>query len=292
MDGASFSGFTDPAWPRGLDRHRIPDDALAEAYDAVSAPLRGCIKNTLALAHALYGEGPDTMEHRITDTTRGFSRTTRSTPVPWALAAFTPAYASGPRFAAALMPALLAHVPLVGAVCVGGSPSLSVRVVLELAGVEDAFSLDGGKFARLLRDMMPCGVGRLMLLHTGELASLRRDATALRVPVWEEVHPPRLLLTPGSGHMREYIAWGHPDALWEELSPRRGKDDAPTLRDFPEVDAVYCDAEEEQCFLSSAPLVLLPGMEGCWIHQRLSPHFFTRTATALGTAAPPAPGAL
>lgn len=283
-----FSGHA--VWPEDLDAHRLPDQALAEAYDATLPPLRGCIKNTLALTHAVYGECPDSLERRIIDSARGFARATHAEPVPWAVVAFTPAYAAGPRLAAALMPALLAHVPLLGAVCVGGRPSVAARVVLELAGVEDAFCLDQASFGRLLRDMRRCGVGRLALLHGGELASLRETAAELRLPVWEESRPPRLRIATGSGHERAHIAWGHPDAPLTEISSRElvAQPDA-FLPDIHEADAIFCDPEQETPSLRRAPLVLLPGMEGCWLHADLSPVFFTRTATALGTATPSVP---
>lgn len=278
------------AWPEDLDARRIPDQASAEAYDVTPPPLRGCIKNTLALTHAVYGERPDSLEHRIVDSARGFARATRAEPVPWAVVAFTPAYAAGPRLAAALMPALLAHVPLLGAVCVGGRPSVAARVVLELAGVEDAFCLDQASLSRLLRDMRRGGVGRLALLHGGELASLRETAAELRLPVWEEARPPRLQIAAGSGHERAHIAWGHPDAPLTEISMQDlvARPDTPTS-DTSEADAIFCDPEQEIASLRRAPLVLLPGMEGCWLHADLSPLFFTRTATALGTATPATP---
>ncbi len=282
--------FGEAAWAEDLDTCRITDEALAEAYDATPPPLRGCIKNTLALTHAVYGEHPDTLERRSIDTARGVARATRAEPAPWAVVAFTPAYAAGPRLAAALMPALLAHVPLLGAVCVGGRPSAAARVVLELAGVEDAFCLDQAYFSRLLRDMRRCGVGRLALLHRGELASLRDEGAALRMPVWEEARPPRLLIAAGSGHERSHIAWGHPDAHLTEISAQElaaGPD--VFLPGIHEVDAIFCDPEQEAPSLDRAPLVLLPGMEGCWLHTDLSPMFFTRTATALGTATPSIP---
>ena len=86
-----------------------------------------------------FGESTASQRSEVRNTHLGFWRRAISHPAPWAVIAFTPAYAAAARLAAACIPALLGGVPLVGAVCVGGAPAGNALVTLELTGVEDIF---------------------------------------------------------------------------------------------------------------------------------------------------------
>lgn len=256
-------------WPQWLEPHRVHDEALAEAYDAAPAPYRACIKNCMAFLHALWGESPDETCRETTDTARGYRYCVRNLPAPWTLTFCTPAYAASPRFTAAVMPALLARVPQVGAICVGQEASLPspvVRVALELMGVEDIFCLPPPKAHRLLREVREAnGTGRLLLLHDGELNTLREAAASLEIPSWEERRPPQLRLHAPADHDLELLRFCHPDAPLREIS----REDAARGHG---VDALFTDALTP----FPVPLLLRTGMEGCWAHKGLDTAFFRR----------------
>ena len=99
-----------------------------------------------------FGESTASQRSEVRNTHLGFWRRAISHPAPWAVIAFTPAYAAAARLAAACIPALLGGVPLVGAVCVGGAPAGNALVTLELTGVEDIFVM-----------VLDCGAGPLNL---------------------------------------------------------------------------------------------------------------------------------
>ena len=166
-------------WPEWAEEARLDDDLAAAAYEATPPACRAALKTGLALAHMHFGQSPGCLRESRGDPHLGFWRHTASFPAPWAVLAFTPEYAAAARLTAACVPALLADVPLVGAVCVGGAPHRAALVSLELSGVEDIFCLDETGLCALLEESQP-GPGRLVLLHKGELDNVARAASGLR----------------------------------------------------------------------------------------------------------------
>jgi hypothetical protein len=207
--------------------------------------------------HAFFGEAPDWEEHRLTRSVHGFCTRACNWPADWALVIFDAEYASAPRLLAALMPALLARVPLVLCICAPGPARSELLCALELAGQERIYALDASQSLDLIRGLCArAGQGRLVLLHRGALSAHRAAADEAGVPGWEDRRPPVLRIC-GAEPDAALIKLAHPDAVI-------AGDAAP--------DAVYCaepDAAQVQ-----APLIFPPGMEGCWLHSSLTPDFF------------------
>jgi hypothetical protein len=173
---------------------------------------------------------------------------------------FDAEYASAPRLLAALMPALLARVPLVLCASTPGPARPDLLCALELAGQEHIYALDAVDAAQsqnLLHALTAQpGQGRLVLLHRGALSALRATADAAEVPCWEERRAPLLRLC-GAEPDAALIRLAHPDAV-------SARDLAP--------DVLYCSGPD--AVQTQVPLILPPGMEGCWLHPSLTPDFF------------------
>lgn len=256
-------------WPVGLTRHRLDDAAMAAAYASSHARQRACIKHTLALLHTVWGEYPDSTAQRKEYSAQGLCLHTRQAPRPWAVAVIEPSYNAPTRLAAAVMCAVLARVPHISLCCVGGMPSASVCLALELAGVENIFCPPLADIAPLLYSLP--GKGICLLLHKGVLTPLAAALRAATIVVWEESCPPHLHIEANAPHDQDLIRWCHPDALLQ----------AATHNTCP--DALYTVYEGTP----RAPLCLLPHMEGCWLHPALSPDMFCERAVL---AAVPAHG--
>ncbi|WP_300717697.1 hypothetical protein [uncultured Desulfovibrio sp.] len=266
-----------PCWPRWLEGSRVPDAPRAAAYEATPAHLRAAVKTALALHHAHHGDTDVTACRDERFPRRGFRRTSAEGPAAHALVAFPASLRSPARLAAALMPAILAGVPLTGAFCIGGEPSPEVLVTLELAGVEDAFALAAGDFVRLTDELPRC---RVVLLHGLDRAALPGRS---RLPgrVWSEDALPLLLLPQADAVDAELLAFAHgPEIVANAL---RGADARAVLdggtAPGDRLPAALLDGEGA-ARLAVAPgdmpveLLLTPGCEAFWLHPGLGPDFF------------------
>lgn len=275
--GARSAGSGAPAlpasWPAWLEEARVDDGLAASAYEATPPRFRAALKTGLALAHFHFGESVT----RVDDTARhdrlGFARVRSCVPAPWALIVFSPAYAAAARLTAACAAALLAGVPRVGAVCLGGDPQGAALVSLELSGVEDIFRLDAGRFATLLDALAaaPGPRGRVVVLHGGELEALAPAIRKQGIPCHEEQRPPRLRVEEATPIDRELLAFAHGAATVDAA-----------LTASP-ADAVF---RADAGAAPDAPLTLCPGCEGFWLHPDLEPKFFTVSRQAFATWAP------
>lgn len=276
MTAAANAGSGAPAlrasWPAWLEEARVDDGLAASAYEATPPRFRAALKTGLALAHFHFGESVT----RVDDTARhdrlGFARVRTRVPAPWALIVFSPAYAAAARLAAACAAALLAGVPRVGAVCLGGEPQAAALVSLELSGVEDIFRLDAGRFAALLDALaaVPGPQGRVVLLHGGELEALAPAIRQRGIPCHEERRPPRLRVEEAAPVDRELLAFAHGAAVDAALTATPA-------------DAVF---RADAGAAPDAPLTLCPGCEGFWLHPDLEPRFFTVSRQAFATWTP------
>lgn len=261
-------------WPQWLEECRIDDAAMAQAYDSTALPLRAAVKNCIALCHAVYGEGASATVHSITNSAAGYWHSRSTQAAPWALLLFSPAYTAASRMAAALMPAILAHVPRIGALCVGGMPSQAARLTLELTGVEDGFISDEDDALALVQTMHSLGAGRLMLLHTGELAALASAARKAGIVCFEECAEPHLVVAQGHSIHADILHFAHGAAcpvLHEQAESKAA---------CTQYSAYYCSTAPAQAL--PYDLVLTQGMEGCWLHKALSREFFTNTSIKAG----------
>lgn len=276
MAAASGSGAPAPplSWPAWLEAARVDDGLAASAYETTPPDFRAALKTGLALAHFHFGECTPCLDDTARHDRLGFLRVRSRVPAPWTLIVISPAYAAAARLTAACAAALLAGVPRVGAVCLGGDPHAAALVSLELSGVEDVFRLDAGRFAALLDGLaaLPGPRGRVVVLHDGELASIAPAARKRDIPCHEEHHPPRLRVEATAPIDRELLAFAHGTAA---------VDAAPTAA--APVDAVFRATAEAD---PDAALTLCPGCEGFWLHPGLDPNFFTVSRQAFAPWAP------
>ena len=258
-----------PTLPSWLAACLVADSELARAYEDTAPELLALCKHTLAVQHAFFGEAPDWEEESLLRRPQGFRTRVCARPADWALVIFDADYASAPRLLAALMPALLARVPLVLCVCAPGPARAELLCALELAGQEQIYALKAFQSMDLVRGLAEQpGQGRLVLLHRGALSPLRAAAEERELLCWEERRAPVLRIC-GSEPDAALIRLAHPDAASEgEAVP----------------DAIYCSRRE--AVPARAPLVLPPGMEGCWLHPSLTPAFF-RVRALVFDAVPP-----
>ncbi|MDR0466491.1 MAG: hypothetical protein LBH94_03940 [Deltaproteobacteria bacterium] len=246
-----------PALPSWLAQCLVPESDLALAHNETAPELLALCKHTLAVQHVFFGEAPDWDERRQTRSAHGFCSRVCGRPADWTLVVFDAEYASAPRLLAALMPAFLARVPLVLCASTPGPARPELLCALELAGQEDIYALNAAQSLELLHGLTAqAGQGRLVFLHRGSLSDLRAAAGAADVPCWEERRAPVLRIC-GPEPDAALIRLAHPDAA----SAGNAAPDA-LYRSGP-------DAAQEQ-----VPLILPPGMEGCWLHTTLTPDFF------------------
>lgn len=260
------------SWPEVCDALRLNDAVMAQAYDSVAPALRACIKTGIAFQYALYGEQPNQEARYICDSARGFAHGMQYRPAAWTMLFLGPDYASGPRLVAALMPALLSRVPLVGIACLGALPSQAVCASLELLGVEDIFCLADLPAAQHLLQQLadantPYGPGRALFLHKGELAPLEQAARLLNLGLWQEAAAPRIAMQAYSVCDAKTLQWCHPDVQFiTENNSNMQEADAV----FGATPPLMLQANPQQ----SAPLLLGSGTEGLWWHKNLEPSFF------------------
>lgn len=270
--GAGWPTSWPLSWPEMCDALRLDDAVMGQAYDSVAPALRACIKTGIAFQYALHGEQPNQAARYINNSAQGFAYGVQCRPAAWTMLFLGPDYASAPRLVAALMPALLARVPLVGLACLGALPSQAVCASLELLGVEDIFCLPDLPAAQhLLQQLARTGTpqvpGRALFLHKGELAPLEQTARRLNLNVWQEAAAPRIALHAQGDYDVKILQWCHPDAqiLAEDNSNMRA------------VDAVFGAAPPLMLPPSphqDVPLLLGVGTEGLWWHKNLEPCFF------------------
>ena len=283
MENRQEPGAEAPAavcWPQWAEAARLDDALAAAAYEATPAHLRAAVKTGLALAHMHFGESTTSQRNEVRNAHLGFWRRSIAHPAPWAVVAFTPAYAAAARLAAACMPAQLGGVPLVGAVCVGGTPSNNALVTLELAGVEDIFVMDSAGLCTLLEETQP-GPGRLVLLHRGELDAVAGAARALELPCYEERRSPILCLPKPDTFDLEALAFAQAEALAGALdAPLHLTPDATYLA--PVAALGHCRERRTGPFPHSSAPAITPGCEGFWLHPGLTPDFFRVQRQAFG----------
>ncbi len=249
------------AIPQWLESLRLADYILAEGYENTPAEFRAALKTGLAFSHAFYGEWADFTKKTMAASAGGFCLDESSVPASFAVAAFPCEYAAAPRLAAALMAARLAGTRHILAFSLGGVPTSQACAALELAGVEDIFTSNAQEALKAVTEMAAhCAWGRLAVLgaYGGEAEILWKSVLGTGLPIFAEQMPPIIEIQNNSGHNRQIIAWGHPDA--------REKDGLPP-------DVFYCAADSHHKG-GAAPLTLGPGLEACWIHPGLDPGFF------------------
>lgn len=247
---------------------------LSQAYTAISEADRAWLKQSMVMAQYCYGFLPWQEEQRREQAEcAGFSSVLGSQPVHWALLFFPPQYPAPVRLLAALMPALLARVPVLVPVCTGSACAQNLLAALELAGVENVYALErAGHDAEALMQYLSanaeqktydCGV--VLTLAGATVPASCADWIAARKTVrcWKEDVPLRCAFNPHNPALdREQIRRSHPDMELCAL-PLDAEDGVFGF------DALYGASAPAQ-----VPLVLGAGLEGCWIYPQLVPDFF------------------
>lgn len=271
-----------PAWPDWLEDRRVDDDLCAEAYESVGPAARAAIKTAMAL-YLRYDEPVREIVHESRcDSVSGFWRVRTIFPAPWAIVAFPPDYAAAARLLGALMPPIIAGVPLLAAVCVGGTPAKPVLATLDLAGVEDIFSLSAAELSAALEETQP-GPGRLVLLHKGELDTLGRQAGALHIPVFSERRPPSITIPRPELFDLDVLRFAHGDIPVTRALESPAPEAPDVLYASSEAVRSHCTALAAAPFsLGMAPLALAPGCEGFWLHHGLGRSFFLSHRVGFG----------
>lgn len=253
-------------WPDAFDEWRLDDSVMAEAFDSLLPTQRAAIKTSIALHFALHGEHSALTECTVQDVAKGFAYSTGQSPMAWAVLFVEPHFAAGPRLLAALMPAILAGVPLLAVACVGGEPSATVCACLELMGVEHVFCVPHVSAATnfIQQAVNTAGPrGCALFVHQGKLGPVYQAAQAAKLRCWQDQTSPRLAVDSSMAQAEALIGWCHPKA---ERVPAQ------------EADALFCSHQEclqqKDIHAPSAPLVLGAGLEAFWCYQELDPRYF------------------
>lgn len=271
-----------PEWPAWIERKRIDDALTAEAYEKAGPTCRAAIKTGTSMFMRYDAPAREVVHEERTDPSSGFWRSRTVFPAPWAVVAFTPEYTAAARLLGAVMPAIITGVPLIAAVCVGGIPSEPLLTALDLAGIEDIFSLSDVELSALLEETQP-GPGRLVLLHTGRLDTLRLQARGLHVPVFEERRAPTITIPRPELFNLDVLRFAQGDSPVDEALESPAPDAPDVLYAAPEAVRRHCLARARSQFsLGMAPLALTPGCEGFWLHHGLGRSFFLSHRVGFG----------
>ncbi|NDY55895.1 hypothetical protein G3N56_03950 [Desulfovibrio sulfodismutans] len=286
-----------PDWPDWLHDQAIGDEAFAAAHDALSAPERARIKQTLARMFAAHDPGGAL----VRSVTVGFEpdglALTRLCPRPYAVVAIGPDLVSPSRLLAACLPALLARTPLVAVVRVETETPwpTALLAALELCGVESAFSLSAKNAARLFSELHAAHP-RGLVVDFGPAARMSPRPPFLsvapsgRLGVWRtsaRSFDLEALAFAQAGS--QVTVWGRAGGLPEGMQTGEG-DFADFLAQGYE--AAFVPRGKMEAALCAAPgpdLVLGPGMECFWAFPQAPVAAFVSGRTAYA-ARPQHPG--
>lgn len=253
--------MADDFFPEWLFSCIIDDAEFAAAYSAVSDVHRSWLKTNIARHQALYGFPESTCVVKKSNLRQGGSVEIRSVPLDWCVVVVSDGYASGPRFLAALMPALFSGVQAVAVVHpAGGTLESSVLVACELAGVEVVVSLVPEQLQELLQQCSAKGRGAVLTL--GATCDACVDAIYARQPevvLWKEPAYPSLLA--GDHADTALLAWAHPD-----------KDFVSASDALPGSLLAVCDVSDDA--FSGVPVRIGAGQEGLFCWPDLQKDFF------------------
>lgn len=254
--------FIPPPW---LEKKRIPDAWLAEAYEQTPAKCRAAIKTGMAITHFHFGEQESLLKKERLATRLGLRERVCSAPAPWTLLIIHSDFLAAAQIgAAAILPALAdANPPL--AICLGGKLNAAVFATLELCGIEDIMALTEAECGNLLHELAQkdCPAGRIVFCHQGGLEKFVNLAGKLRFLTYETAASPRLLLLAPEDFDSEILQF--------------------CLGKLPETDdqaaklwdAIYYKPGQQ---IPKSRLALKPGCEGFWLHPGLNLEFFRNSA--------------
>jgi hypothetical protein len=279
------------SWPDLVESRRIPDQAFARAYVAMSDVDRSWIKKNIAQLYALYPPNQTRAARTSTHWHCGFASHLARRPRQWALVLLSGSNPGPARTLAALLPAVTSGIPHI---LVALSPrhrrDTSLLTSLELCGAELVCCLGRQQFQDLLHQLAPSwGQGAVLSLgNTPPSPSswkIIADSVLHGLAYWQAPLASRIALwceNPGQW-LWDVLQWNHPGAHLEAWGPWRTEAPEYISRMAGDWDA-FCDpqlfargvprAMAHDPRLPEAGLLLTPGQEGCWVWPELSPDLF------------------
>lgn len=277
--------------PNAYDTFLLPvsDDDFATAYDTVDASLRARLKTTIAWHHSMFGTSPSLSMTHTERATSGFSMGHVRRPVAWAVIVVTEVFASGPRLLAALMPALLAGIPVHVVRIVEDTEEcrpwpavllaaleLAGQELVAVAGVDDAVT-----YLQAKGGQGNMSQGRVLFLGDDVKVKSRLAHAVANMPhvrFWSEGRAPHIFIDAEESDRaanEECIRWAHPDCTISETFTE-SVNAVYTTRDT----ALYAGTETWQS--SSCTLVLERACEALWLYTDLRPEFFMQSTMSIG----------
>ncbi len=268
-----------PAWLAQLEPHRIEDALRGNAYEEATAKQRQCLKTAIAY-HALQGEGAQEQRCFSNFAARGFWQEVHTKPADFALVLCAENFCAPARMIAAIMPALLNHVPVYFISI--GQPHASLLLTLELLGLEEAFAVPtkaaDSIFESLFQSLFEVGETqnpRLILLENSPDDTLKLvfvQAKALGWPTFEDAQKYQLSLDPSlDQEARESITFAHGPARYVDQYTH-------------EAHAFFI--KNSQGSTQNCPQIWGQGLEGCWQYPNHGKDFFLQKTLTVGFSTP------
>lgn len=271
----SISTLAALAFPDNLERWQVSDAHLARAYSRTGDRGRAFLKSSIAMLYESLEPGAPTDRKTVKRFRSGLVQRREHSSRPWYLLVLGSEVTSGPQVLAALMPAVVRRIPLIGVLRPRSRPGWAPEVLaaLELCGVERIYTPPRamiGDYIAFLAET--CGRGGLACLGSavfwGRVAPL---VQSLRCGPSLWLEPPAALgvwTEPGLDWNIPAIRFAHPQAALTAYGPGEdiGLPRAVAESDFEAFQnagfsAVYAPAGRRP---ASARLRLGPGLEAFW----------------------------
>lgn len=283
------------AWPGYLEKNRVPEEAFAEAYAAVSDVERSWIKKNIAQLYAFHSPNGREQTRNASRWSAGFQSIVHLRPKDWAILILAGKSASPCRLVAALLPALTHGVGNILAVLLDkADPKPLQLVALELCGLDMVCALNRRQIKNLLAFLEQSRTrGAVLdpdhLLPESCLPENWRDAMAL----WRPAALRRMGLWTETSDQWDWqaLAWNHPGMtidVWGKPPKKLPQGFALVRGDQGAFfNAGYQVLGVPLPFLAKCPspgcdFMLTPGQEGCWLWPDLHREIFLTRAVCLG----------
>lgn len=279
-DTGSFS------WPDFHDKHRISEDALAQAYAALSDIERSWIKKNIAQLFALFPPNAKEQANSAIRWTTGLQTVIRTRPKDWVILLLSGSLSGPARAISAVLPAMTSGVRNILAVFQGQTnPPAPLLAGLEMCGVESVCSLNPRKTKELFNSLAHFPAKGVVLDLEGSLPALRLSDSSGAMAIWRPAPLHSIGIWSETAHQWDLrtLAWSHPDLAFDVW----GKTPKKLPVGFKTISGdwkAFCNHAYRArgipaLLLRNAPasccdLILTPGQEGCWHWPDLHPEIF------------------
>ncbi len=281
-------------WPEYLDKHKIPENAFAEAYTVLSDIERSRIKQNIAQLYSMAPFAGYTETSISRQWAAGFHSRIHIRPKDWVLILLSGTYSGPASLVSAVIPALTSGVSSVLAVFLAQAAWMPrLLVSLELCGLESVCVLGKRQLRTLLSHLLPMPTRGVVLDPDGMLADMSMpgnwpgDTTLWQAPrhdtigIWYEA---------GTRWDVQALAWNHPGLrieIWgngpQKLPPGCNRMSGG-WEDFCRNDFQAVGLPKNHLIKHPrlrCNLVLTPGQENCWLWPDMSPDLFRTRQAAL-----------